>query len=328
MKSASASQKDTPTPYISVLIPVYNEAASLPELFSRLSKILSELGRPYEIIAVDDGSRDKSFSVLSELAAADAHIVAIKFRTNFGQTAALAAAIEHAKGEVLVSIDSDLENSPEDIPRLLKKLDEGYDIVSGWRKNRWEGAFLTRRLPSMTANGLISKLTGVHLHDYGCTLKAYRADVIKGVNLYGEMHRFIPAYAAWQGGKVAELAVEHHPRRHGHSNYGFGRVHRVLLDLVVVVFMHRYMTRPMHFFGTWGFLSMALGFLAGLASVLLRLFGIADIIQTPLPTLATLLIIVGIQLILFGVMAEILMRTYYESQKLRPYTIKEIVSRG
>jgi len=215
------------------------------------------------------------------------------------------------------------EESFEKLPRLLEKIDEGYEVVSGWRQGRWAGALFTRRLPSIVANMIISAVTGVSLHDYGCTLKAYRSDVIKGVKLYGEMHRFIPAYAAWQGGRVAEIPVTHSPRKHGKSNYGFGRVFRVLLDLVVVVFMHRYMNRPMHFFGMWGLASLSFGFLVGCIAITLRIFVGLHLIDTPLPVLTALLIIVGIQLVLFGVIGEMIMRTYYESQNRRPYTIKE-----
>lgn len=321
--SATERQGTTQKSSISVVLPVFNEEKNLPALFERLTQELSKLERSYEIIAVDDGSKDKSAEVLRDIARKHHEVQVIEFRTNFGQTAALSAGIERANGNIIVLIDSDLENDPADIGRLLAKLEEGYDVVSGWRYDRWKNSFLTRRLPSITANWLISFLTGVHLHDYGCTLKAYRADVIKGVKLYGEMHRFVPAYASWQGGRVGEIKVHHEPRRYGKSNYGFGRVFRVLLDLVVVVFMHRYMNRPMHFFGAWGFLSLALGVCAGFAALLLRIFNIKHIVDTPLPILSTLLILVGVQLILFGVIAEILMRTYYESQNKRPYVIKK-----
>ncbi len=310
-------------PDISVVVPVYNEEKNIPELFARLTRVLESLNRPYEIIAVDDGSRDRSYEVLVERAKHNQNIQVIRFKRNFGQTAALAAGIDRAKGDIIVTIDSDLENDPADISRLLAKMDEGYEVVSGWRKGRWQGAWLTRKLPSLIANWIISAITGVHLHDYGCTLKAYRADVIKGVNLYGEMHRFIPAYAVWQGGRVAEIPVSHTPRVHGKSNYGFGRVFRVLLDLVVVVFMHRYMNRPMHFFGMWGLVSCSLGVLAALLALYVKFFVGFDLIQTPLPVLSALLIIVGVQLVLFGIIGEMLMRTYYESQNRRPYIIKE-----
>jgi glycosyltransferase involved in cell wall biosynthesis len=308
---------------LSVVVPVYNEERNIPELVSRLLSVLTEVGKPFEIIAVDDGSRDASFKALSSYASRDPHVHALRFKRNFGQTAALAAGIEHARGDTIITIDSDLENDPADIPRILEKINEGHDVVSGWRQGRWSEQKFTRKLPSLMANKLISALTGVHLHDYGCTLKAYRADVIKGVKLYGEMHRFIPAYAAWQGGLVAEVPVSHMPRKYGKSNYGTGRVFRVLLDLVVLVFMYRYVNRPMHFFGMWGLASLILGFFAGSVAVLLRVFGILHFVETPLPVFSALFIIVGVQLIMFGVIGEMLMRTYYESQGRRPYVIAE-----
>jgi glycosyltransferase involved in cell wall biosynthesis len=308
---------------LSVVIPLYNEVNTIDELLSRLRKALSELQTDYEIVVVDDGSKDGSGDALLTHAKNERHLQVVLFKSNFGQTAALAAGIEKATGNIIVTIDSDLENDPADIGKLLKKMDEGYDVVSGWRQGRWKGAWLSRKLPSILANAMISYLTGVKLHDYGCTLKAYRADIIKSVNLYGEMHRFIPAYAAWQGGRVVEVPVSHSPRKHGKSHYGFGRVFRVLLDLVVVVFMHRYMNRPMHFFGMWGLFSLFIGFLSGVGAVVLKLLHLRDFIATPLPVLTALFIIVGIQLVMFGVIGEMLMRTYYESQNRRPYVIKE-----
>lgn len=307
--------------HISVVFPVYNEAGNVRPFLERLSGTLRGMGAPYEIIAVDDGSTDDSYAQLMHEKKKVPHLSLIRFQRNFGQTAALSAGIESAHGDVIVTIDSDLENDPADIPRLVEKLDEGYDVISGWRQNRWESAFFTRQLPSKAANWLISRLSGVPLHDYGCTLKAYRASVIKGVRLYGEMHRFIPAYAAWQGGRVAELPVKHTPRTQGASKYGFGRVFKVLLDLVVVVFLHRYMNRPMHFFGGLGFVSLLVGVAAGLAAVLLKVMGLKSFVATPLPVFSALFIIVGVQLVMFGVIAEMLMRIYYESQDRRPYLI-------
>ncbi len=311
---------------LTVVTPIYNEAKSLPRLHERLTAVLSAMEGSYEIIAVDDGSTDGTAAVLEELAQGDTRFKVVSFRANRGQTAALAAGIKHASGEVIVTIDSDLENDPADIPRLLTKLDEGFDVVSGWRKARWQGAFFSRKLPSMVANKLISLLSGVSLHDYGCTLKAYRADLIKGVDLYGDMHRFLPAYAAWQGGKVAEVPVAYAPRVHGTSNYGMGRVVRVLLDLVVVVFMHRYLNRPMHFFGGWGLLSFLFGLLFGAIAVALKLFEIRDFVATPLPLWSALFVIVGVQLVMFGVVGEMLMRTYYESQGKATYLVKRTVN--
>lgn len=308
---------------LSVVIPIYNEEKNIPELLTRLRDTMSALKIPYELIAVDDGSRDASVDELLAFASRDAHLQVVRFKRNFGQTAALAAGIDRASGDVIITIDSDLENDPSDIARILAKMGEGYEVVSGWRQGRWEGAWLTRKLPSILANKMISALTGVSLHDYGCTLKAYSADIIKGVKLYGEMHRFIPAYAAWQGGRVAEIPVSHSPRKHGKSNYGMSRIFRVLLDLVVIVFMHRYMNRPMHFFGMWGLASLFLGGFFGLLAIFLKLVHLRDFISTPLPVWSALGIIVGVQLLMFGVMGEMLMRTYYESQNRRPYTIKD-----
>ena len=310
---------------VSIVIPVYNEAPSLPGLFDRLDEARAALGRPSEIILVDDGSRDGSFEKIIELAKGRP-VTAIRLKRNFGQTAALAAGIDAAQGEIIATLDSDLENDPRDISLLLRKMDEGFDVVSGWRQARWKGSFLSRKLPSVAANWLISRLSGVPLHDYGCTLKAYRADLVKGVVLYGDMHRFIPAYAAWQGGVVAEVPVSYAPRQHGKSNYGMGRIIRVLLDLVVVVFMHKYMNRPMHFFGGWGLLSFFFGGIFGAASIALKLMHVRDFVATPLPLWSALFIIVGVQMIMFGVVGEMLMRTYYESQGRRPYAVKEKVT--
>lgn len=321
----TSHHKDATPPKISIVIPIYNEELSIPDLFSRLTATLTILPDSYEIIAVDDGSQDHSFTALTHIATHDTHVRVIRFKRNFGQTAALAAGIEHARGEIIVTLDADLENDPADIPRLIEKLDAEYSVVSGWRQDRWQGSFLTRKLPSLLANKLISLLTGVALHDYGCTLKAYRADVVKDIRLYGEMHRFIPAYAHWQGGKVIEIPVHYTPRVYGKSNYGIGRTSRVLLDLVVITFLHRFMNRPMHFFGTAGLASLVLGSFSGCVAIMLKILHLRDFVATPLPVLATLLIIVGIQLIMFGIIGEMLMRIYYESEDRRPYLIREIV---
>lgn len=307
---------------VSIVIPIYNEALNLPGLFERLAEALQQFTTPYEVIMVDDGSKDGSYQKILELAHGRP-VTAIKLKRNFGQTAALAAGIERATGSIIVTLDSDLENDPRDIPKLLKKMEEGFDVVSGWRKNRWEDAYLSRKLPSITANWLISKMSGTKLNDYGCTLKAYRAEYLKGVQLYGQMHRFIPAYVAWQGGRVSELPVSYQPRMHGKSNYGTGRILRVLLDLVVIVFMYKYMNRPMHFFGGWGLWSILAGFLCGAVVMALRIFGIPNPIIS-LPVLAIFFVLVGIQFILFGVIAEMLMRTYYESQGRKPYLVGDI----
>ncbi len=307
---------------VSIVIPIYNEALSLPALFERLGEALVRFTYVYEVIMVDDGSRDGSYQKILELAEGRP-VTAIRLRRNFGQTAALAAGIERARGTIIVTLDSDLENDPRDIPLLLAELEKGFDVASGWRKHRWAGAYFTRKLPSVAANWLISTLGGTKLHDYGCTLKAYRAEYLKGVNLYGQMHRFIPAYVAWQGGRVSEVPVSYHPREHGKSNYGTGRILRVLLDLVVVVFMYKYLNRPMHFFGGWGLVSIFAGFVCGAAVAAMRIFGVHNPIVS-LPILAIFFILVGIQFILFGVIAEMLMRTYYESQGRKPYLVGEV----
>ncbi len=309
---------------LSIVVPVYNEVRNIDELLTRLRSALTAIGTSYEIILVDDGSKDGSAEALLAHAARDPRLRVFCFKRNFGQTAALSAGIDAAQGEAIVTIDSDLENDPADIARLLAKMEEGYDVVSGWRQGRWSEEWLSRKLPSIMANKLISALTGVPLHDYGCTLKAYRADIIKSVSLYGEMHRFIPAYAAWQGGRVAEIPVGHSPRKFGKSNYGLGRIFRIPLDLVVVVFMPRYMNRPMHFFGMWGIGSLLLGLFSGVLAIMLKIFHLRDFVATPLPVLTALFIIVGIQLIMFGVVGEMLMRTYYEAQGRRPYIIKSM----
>lgn len=308
---------------ISLVTPVYNETGNIDRLHTELTEVLSSITTNYEIIAVNDGSKDDSYERLRKIAVNDPHLKVIDFRANEGQTAALSAGLDHAVGEIIVTIDSDLENDPADIPRLLEKLDEGFDVVSGWRKNRWQGKWLTRKLPSVSANWLISLITKVKLHDYGCILKAYRRDVISGVSLYGEMHRFIPAYASWQGARVTEVVVNHRPRTYGKSNYGFSRTFKVLLDLVVIKFLDKYMDKPIHFFGGFGFISFALGLLAGLTSIIMKMAHYRDFVATPLPIFSALLLIVGVQLIAMGIIAEILMRTYYGSQNKKPYDIKQ-----
>jgi glycosyltransferase involved in cell wall biosynthesis len=310
---------------LSVIFPVYNEAQNIPLLLERLYGMLEKEKLSYEIIAVNDGSSDDSLEVLRPYATNDTHFKLIAFRVNKGQTAALRAGIEHATGDVIVTMDSDMENDPQDIPRLLSRINEGYDVVSGWREHRWEGNYLSRKLPSTLANSLISKITGVSLHDYGCTLKAYRREVIQGVPLYGEMHRFIPAYAARRGANVTEMPIRYEPRRFGKSNYGISRTFRVLLDLLVIWFLDKYMDRPIHFFGGLGFVLLFLGGLAGIAAVVLRFFGL-HLVQTPLPILATLFLVMGANLIMMGIIAEMLMRTYYEPRGQKPYLIKETVN--
>ena len=308
---------------LSIVVPVYNEARALPELFSRIQKTLAGTHYVYEIIAVDDGSTDDSWKTLTASAEKYSELRLVRFARNAGQTAALSAGISRATGDVVVPIDSDLENDPADILRLVAKIEAGSDVVSGWRKNRWADSPLQRRLPSHIANWLISKISGVYLHDYGCTLKAYRRELLLGVHLYGEMHRFIPAYASWKGAKVDELEVSYRPRPYGVSNYGISRTFRVLLDLVLLKFLTKYMNRPMHFFGGIGFGSLTIGVVCGISSIVLRVMGLRHFVETPLPVLSALFIIVGVQLVAMGVLSEMIMRTYYESQGATPYAVKE-----
>jgi len=279
---------------LSVIVPVYNERDNIEPLMRELVSVLEELGGDYEIICVDDGSTDGGRDVVKTCAAQNQRIKLISFARNFGQTAALAAGIDHASGDVIVPIDADLENDPRDIPHLLAKLDRGYDIVSGWRKNRWSNKWFTRKIPSAAANKCISLMTGVHLNDHGCTLKAYRRSAIIDIQLYGEMHRFIPVYASWNGAKITELVVNHRERQYGRSKYGLSRLPRVLLDLVLIRFLDKYMTRPMHFFGGVGFISVFLGILTGTGAVVLKVLGTKDFVETPLLLFAAFLTIIGV----------------------------------
>ncbi len=306
---------------LSIVIPVYNEEDNIRPLYERLVSVLDAMRDEYEIFFIDDGSTDGSHERLKDLAEKQRHVKVITFRRNFGQTAAMMAGFQFASGDVIVPMDGDGQNDPADIPRLVDKLAEGYDVVSGWRKHRRDSKF-SRTLLSRVANALISRVTGVRLHDYGCSLKAYRRDAIKPVRLYGEMHRFIPIYASWQGGRVTELPVNHFPRKHGRSKYGLERTIKVFLDLLVVQFLGRYETKPIYVFGGFGFISFAIALLAGSYAVYLKLFGSTDFIQTPLPLLAVMAFITGVMTILMGLVAEVLVRTYFESQHKTPYTIK------
>jgi len=312
---------------LSITIPVYNEEKNIPLLYERLVQALVPLGRPFEIILVNDGSTDGSEKALASLAAADARVKVVNFRRNFGQTAAMMAGIHYASGEIIVPMDGDLQNDPADIAKLLAKLEEGYDVVSGWRQDRKDHA-LRRNLPSRVANTIISKISGVHLHDYGCSLKAYRKEVVKGVKLYGEMHRFIPIYASWEGGRVAEVPVTHHPRVHGESKYGVDRVLKVVLDLMVVQFLAKYANRPIYVFGGFGIGAITVSILAGVWAVYLKYFENTSFIQTPLPLLVVMLFVTGGMSILMGLLAEIIMRTYYESQGKAVYLVKSTTNLG
>jgi len=313
---------DHETPDISVFLPVYNEEPNLRPLHAKMTEALSTLGRTAEIIYVDDGSSDASLEVLREIAGGDARVRVIALRRNYGQTAAMSAGIDAARGRVLIPMDADLQNDPADIRRLLEKLDEGYDVVSGWRKNRQDKA-VTRKFPSMLANRLISWIGGVPLHDYGCSLKAYRRDSLSDVRLYGEMHRFIPIYASWAGARVTEIPVDHHARTMGVSKYGLSRTLKVVFDLVTIKFMASYQTKPIYVFGSFGVLAFAVSFIAGLWALFLKIVHKADFVQTPLPILAIVMFAVAIQFFLMGLLAEMQVRTYHESQSKAIYAVRE-----
>lgn len=312
-------------PELSVIIPVYNEEDSLDRLYQRVIESMSVLNRTWELILVDDGSSDKSFEILTKLSAGDRRLKVVKFVRNFGQTAALAAGIDYARGQIIIPMDADLQNDPKDIDLLLNKLDEGFDVVSGWRKDR-KDEFFTRLLPSWAANKVISVISGVPLHDYGCSLKAYRREVIKDVKLYGEMHRFVPIYATWMGGKVAEIPVTHHARQFGQSKYGLSRTFKVVLDLITVKFLASYATKPIHIFGAIGLWSLFFSFLAFCWMVVLKFFFQTSFIETPLPVLVAMFVMLGVQFIMMGLLAEIMVRTYHESQDKRIYKVKATIN--
>ena len=311
---------------ISLVIPVYNEEESLPLLHQALHQALDHTGRPWEVVYVDDGSQDKSADILLSLAEDDPeHACVVLFRRNFGQTTAIAAGIDYAQGDIIILLDADLQNDPADIPMMLAKLDEGYDVVSGWRFNR-QDEFVTRTLPSRMANGLISWVTGVHLHDYGCTLKAYRREVITGFRLYGEMHRFIPAYAGSVGAKIVEVPVTHHARKFGKTKYGLERTAKVILDLFTVKFLMSYAQKPIYLFGGTGLGLMGLSGLGLLFLMIRRIIIGTPVLTSPFFIIAILLVLMGFQSILMGLIAELLMRTYHESQRKPTYTIKQVVN--
>ncbi|MFQ5735699.1 MAG: glycosyltransferase family 2 protein [Thermodesulfobacteriota bacterium] len=310
---------------VSIVIPVYEEEESLPHLYRSIKDVMDKLGRKYEIVFVDDGSRDGSLKVLEGLQKKDPVVVVVSFRRNFGQTAAMAAGFEYARCDIIITMDADLQNDPTDIPKLLEKIKD-YDVVSGWRKNR-QDKLISRRLPSMIANGLISRVTGVHLHDYGCTLKAYRKEVIKNVKLYGEMHRFIPAIASWVGASITEVETNHHARKFGTSKYGISRTIRVVLDLITVKFLQSFSTRPIHAFGPGGLILGFVGFLIALYLSFEKLILGRDIGGRPLLFLGVLLIILGVQLVVMGLLGEMLARIYHESQGKPIFTVKKVLGR-
>lgn len=314
-------QEALPSLDVSVIVPVYNEEESLPHLVEELHRALGPTGKSYELVLVDDGSKDKSWEILERMAETDPALNLVRFRRNFGQTAAMQAGLDAARGSCIVTIDADLQNDPADIPAMLAKLEEGYDLVAGWRKYR-KDPFLNRRLPSMIANRLISLATGVKLHDNGCTLKAMKFEVGKELRLYGEMHRFIPAVASWVGARILELPVNHRPRRFGQSKYGIGRTLRVVLDLITVRFIQSYLTRPMQVFGLAGLSVLMLGVgISGWLAFDKLVFG-ASLSDRPLLLLGVLLIVVGIQLLSLGLVADVVSRTYHESQSKSPYYVR------
>ncbi len=311
--------------FISVIIPVFNEEASLPLLVPKIVSALEPLGSPFEIVAVNDGSSDHSTSVLAELAAHEPRLKVINLARNFGQTAAMMAGFDHSQGSIIVPIDADLQNDPNDIPRLLAKLDEGFDVVSGWRRFR-KDAVIRRNFLSRCANWLISRLSGVRLHDYGCSLKAYRRSVIGRVKLYGEMHRFIPIYASWYGARIAEIEVTHHPRQFGRSNYGMIRILKVTLDLTVVCFLDRWIGKPIYIFGGFGLLWLFVSFATLLDVLYLKIFENVSMILTPLPLLVAMAFMMGVMSILIGLLAEIAVRVYFESQSKTIYFVRGTVN--
>ena len=307
---------------VSVVIPVYNEEGNIDRLYQELTAVLEDIGRDFEVVAINDGSSDRTYDMLNDVQAKDARWHIIHFRRNFGQTAAMAAGFDAARGEVVITIDADLQNDPRDIQRILDKFAEGYDIVSGWRQDRKEPLFL-RRVPSMIANRLISRATGIRLHDYGCTLKAYHFDVAKGVQLYGELHRFIPALASQMGVRVAEIPVKDRARKWGSSKYGFSRTFKVILDLIAVIFLLSYFNRPLYVFGAAGILVGAVGSLLGLYLTVFKLLTENKIGDRPLLQLSVLLMVLGVQFVSTGIVADMIMRTYHESQHKAIYFIRE-----
>lgn len=310
---------------LSILVPIYNEVENIPLLRDALLDTLTSMPQEFEVILVNDGSTDGSTELLDQMAAEDHRLRVVHFRRNYGQTAALMAAIDHSTGDILIPMDGDLQNDPKDIPKLLDKLDEGYDVVSGWRQNRQDKA-LSRKLPSKVANWIISRISGDALHDYGCTLKVYRRSVLENVRLYGEMHRFIPIYAAWEGADITEMAVNHHPRRLGVSKYGLGRITKVILDLVLIRFMHKAFDRPIQFFGKIGIFLGGFSIIAGTWAAWLKIFHGVSFVLTPLPLLCVFLGLSGLLCILLGLLGELQMRIYFESQSKRHYSVRRSVN--
>lgn len=309
----------------SIVVPIFNEQDNIDELYLAITNALDGIDTGYEIIMVDDGSTDGSFAALQRIAVQDNRLKVIRFRRNFGQTAAMSAGFDAASGNIIIPMDGDLQNDPADIPRLIAKLHEGYDVVSGWRRER-KDTIITRKIPSMLANALISFFTGVHLHDYGCTLKAYRREVLDGINLYGEMHRFVPALASQVGAKVTELPVNHFPRRHGTSKYGISRTLRVVLDLMTVKFLLSYSTKPIQLFGKWGVYTLMAGFCSGAMTIYMKIFEHLSMNRNPLLILTGFLLFMGVQFIVMGLLGELNARTYFESQGKPIYVVKDRIN--
>ena len=310
---------------ISIVVPVYNEQDNVEAVYTAIRTALLSMGCSFEIIMVDDGSSDGSYRLLTALASKDTALKVIRFRRNFGQTAAMSAGFDCAKGDIIIPMDGDLQNDPADIHRLIEKIHEGYDVVSGWRRDR-KDTFITRKIPSLLANAIISRMTGVHLHDYGCTLKAYRREVLDGINLYGEMHRFVPALASQFGAKVTELPVNHFPRLHGVSKYGISRTLRVVLDLMTVKFLMAYSTKPIQLFGKWGIYTILAGLGSGVMTLYMKLFEHLSMNRNPLLILTGFLLFMGVQFIVMGLLGELNARTYFESQGKPIYVVKDRIN--
>lgn len=318
----STKPKNAKLSKISLILPVYNEEENVMPQYEKIIKSLREVKNPHEIIFINDGSIDSSGELLTQLAKKDKNVKIIHFRRNFGQTAAMSAGIDYSSGEIVILMDSDLQNDPDDINMLISKIDEGYDVVSGWRKNR-KDKMISRKIPSMIANKIISKVTGVNLHDLGCSLKAYRGEVIRQVNLYGEMHRFIPVHASWIGAKITEVPVKHHARQFGKSKYGLKRTIKVLLDLITVKFLGSYSTKPIYVFGGSGIILFLLSMVSGTAVIAMKLMYRHSMVRNPLLLLTIMLIILSMLFVHIGILAEMLVRIYHEAQTKPPYTIKE-----
>lgn len=321
---AESTIKDPESVYLSVVIPVYNEKQNISYLYENLNSVLPGIGRKYEVILIDDGSMDGTFKELLSIHEQNDNYKIIRFRKNFGQTPAMSAGFDYANGEVIITLDADLQNDPKDIPALLEKIDEGYDVVSGWRINRQDKA-IPRKLPSKIANWLIARLTGVKIHDYGCTLKAYRSDVVKNIELYGEMHRYIPAVASWMGISVAEVPVHHHSRKFGKSKYGISRTIRVILDIITLKYLLSYSQKPIQIFGLMGLITGLIGCIITIYLIIMRLFFNVPLSSRPLFTLSIFMIFIGLQLITMGILGELIMRTYHEASGKPTYAIREII---